>query len=120
MYPEGFVVTSSNNFGNSAGNTRKFFGEKGTLSVDNWNAPSYSAEGGRKRDGSIRGKIDVTPVPRPDHFLNWLQCMRSNETPHANIDAGYQHAVAVLMAVMSYDTGKRTTYDAKARKIITS
>jgi hypothetical protein len=37
--------------------------------------------------------------------------MRSGETPNANIDAGYQHAVAVLMAVISYDPGKKTTYD---------
>jgi predicted dehydrogenase len=119
MYPEGFMVTSSNNFANSAGNTRKFFGDKGTLSVDNWNVPSYSAEGGPKRDGKIRGKIDVTPVPRPDHFLNWLQCMRENKTPHASIDAGYQHAVAVLMAVISYDTGKKTKYDHAKRKLTT-
>ncbi|WP_414662222.1 Gfo/Idh/MocA family oxidoreductase [Horticoccus sp. 23ND18S-11] len=120
MYPEGMMVTSSNNFANSAGNTRKFFGEKGTLAVDNWNAPTYSADGGPKRDGKIRGKMDVTPVARPDHFLNWLQCMRSGETPHASIDAGYQHAIAVLMAVISYDTGKKTTYDHSKRKITTA
>ena len=45
--------------------------------------------------------------------------MRANETPHASIDAGYQHAVAVLMAVISYDTGKKTIYDAAKRKITT-
>jgi predicted dehydrogenase len=117
MYPEGFMLRSSNNFGNSAGNTKKIFGTKGTMDVLNANAPSYSADGGPKRDGKIRGKIDVEPIARPDHFLNWLQCMRSGETPHASIDAGYQHAVAVLMAVMSYDTGKRTTYDPAKRKI---
>lgn len=120
MYPGGMMVTSSNNFGNSSGNLRKFFGDKGTLDVGNWNAPTYSAEGGPKRDGKIRGKQEVVPVERPDHFLNWLQCMRSGETPHASIDAGYQHAVAVLMAVISYDTGKKTTYDAKQRKILTA
>ncbi len=120
MYPEGFMVTSSNNFGNGSGNTRKFFGDKGTLAVDNWNAPTYSAEGGGKRDGKIRGKMEVTPIPRPDHFRNWLDCMRDNQTPHASIDAGYQHAVAVLMAVMSYDTGKKTIYDPKKRKITTA
>jgi predicted dehydrogenase len=119
MYPEGFMVTSSNNFGNSAGNTRKFFGDKGTLAVDNWNAPTYSADGGPKRDGKIRGKMDVKPIERPDHFLNWLQCLRSGETPHASIDAGYQHAVAVLMAVLSYDTGKKTIYDHARRTIKT-
>jgi predicted dehydrogenase len=120
MYPEGFVVTSSNNFANSAGNTRKFFGDKGTLAVDNWNAPTYSADGGPKRDGKIRGKMDVVPIPRPDHFLNWLQCMRTGETPHASIDAGFQHAVAVLMAVISYDTGRKTLWDSAKRTIRTA
>ena len=119
MYQEGFIVTSSNNFGNSAGNTRKFFGEKGTLKVDNWNVPTYSAEGGIKRDGKIRGQITVTPIERPDHFQNWLQCMRTGETPHASIDDGYQPAVAVLMAVRSYETGRKTVYDAKKREIRT-
>jgi predicted dehydrogenase len=117
LYPEGFMLTSSNNFGNSSGNVRKFFGTKGTLSIDNWNAPTYSAEGGPKRDGQIRGKQDVKLIQRPDHFLNWLQCMRSGETPHASIDAGFQHAIAVLMAVISYDTGRKTVYDPKKRTI---
>jgi predicted dehydrogenase len=120
MYPDGLVVTSSNNFGNSAGNSRKFYGDKGTLKVDNWNAPTYSAEGGIKRDGSIRGQVDVPVVERPDHWLNWLQCMRSGETPHASIEAGYQHAVAVLMATTSYETGKRTRYDRTTRQILTT
>ena len=120
MYPEGLVVTSSNNFGNSAGSSRKFYGDKGTLAVDNWNAPTYSAEGGLKRDGKIRGKQDVTPIEHPDHYLDWLQCMRSGGTPNANIDAGYQHAVAVLMAVTAYDTGRKTIYDPIERRIRTA
>jgi hypothetical protein len=82
-------------------------------------AATYSAEGGPKRDGKIRGKVEVTPIERPDHFLNWLQCIRTGETPHASIDAGYQHAIAVLMAVISYDTGKKTLYDHAKRKIST-
>ena len=120
MYPEGFMVTSSNNFGNGSGSSRKFYGDKGTLDVGNWNAPTYSAEGGPKRDGKIRGKQSVTPIERPDHFLNWLQCMRTGQTPHASIDAGYQHAVAVLMATISYETGRRTVYDRATRVIRTS
>jgi predicted dehydrogenase len=117
MYPEGFVVTSSNNFGNFAGNSRKFYGDKGTLSVDNWNAPYYTADGGPKRDGKIRGKMEVTPIEHPDHWLDWLQCMRDGKTPNASIDAGYQHAIAVLMAVLSYDNGKKTIWDGTKRAI---
>lgn len=120
IYPEGFMVTSSNNLSNGYGNMRKFFGEKGTLKLDSWNNPTYSAEGGPRRDGSIRGDNPVKPIERPDHFLNWLQCMRSGERPHAPIEAGYQHAIASLMATTSYATGRRTVYDAKRREIRTA
>ena len=59
----------------------------------------------------------MPPVERPDHFLDWLQCLRTGNTPHASIDAGYQHAVACLMATRSYETGRRTVYNAAKRKI---
>lgn len=117
IYPEGFLVSSANNLGNGFGNTRKFFGEKGVLKVDNWNAPTYSAEGGPRRDGSIRGEKPVPLVERPDHFLDWLQCMRSGATPHAPIDAGYRHAVAVLMAHESYVSGRKVVYDRASRTL---
>ena len=117
IYPEGFLVSSSNNLGNQHGSVRRFYGEKGVLKLDNWEAPLFSAEGGPRRDGTIRGIKPVPPVECPDHFLNWLQCVRSGATPNASIDAGYQHAVAVIMAMMSYETGHKTIYDQAKRKI---
>jgi predicted dehydrogenase len=117
IYPEGFLVSSSNNLGNSFGSVRKFYAEKGVLKVDNWNAPTYSAEGGPRRDRSIRGEKPVPPVERPDHFLDWLQCVRDGGTCHAPIEAGYQHGVAVLMADISYTTGRKTIYDPVKREI---
>jgi len=59
----------------------------------------------------------VKPVECPDHWLNWLQCLRSGNTPAAPINAGYQHAVACIMAVQSYDSGHRTVYDHQKREI---
>ena len=120
IYPEGFLVSSSNNLGNSYGCTRKFYGDKGVLKVDNWSAPTYSAEGAPRRDGTIRGEKPVPPVEHPDHFLDWLQCIRNGGTPNASIDAGYQHAVAVIMAMTSYETGRKTIYDPKRREINTA
>ena len=119
IYPEGFLVSISNNLGNGAGSTRKFYGDKGVLKVDNWNAPTYLCEGSPRRDGTIRGEKPVPSVETPDHFLNWLQCMRSGETPNASIDAGYQHAVAVIMAMTSYETGRKTVYDPLKRTLTT-
>lgn len=116
-YPEGFMVTYSSNLGNSSGSTFKMFGDQGTLDLVQWTAPVLTAEGGSKNKGVIRGKDVIKDVPTPDHFLNWLQCLRNRQTPNASIDAGYQHAVACLMAVRAYDTGLRQIYDAEKREI---
>jgi len=120
IYPEGFLVSISNNLGNGFGCTRKFYGEKGVLKVDNWMAPTYSAEGAPRRDGAIRGEKPVPSVEHPDHFLDWLQCIRANRQPNAPIEAGYQHAVAVIMAMTSYETGRKTLYDPRRREIKTA
>jgi len=117
IYPEGFMVSYSTNFGNGSGNSFKIFGDRGVLDMVNWTSPVLTAEGAPRRRGEIRGRKPVEDVPRPDHFLDWLQCLRSRRTPNASIDAGYQHAVAVLMAVRSFDTGKRMVYDAQTREI---
>ncbi len=117
VYPEGFMVSYSTNFGNGSGNSFKAFGDQGVLDMVNWTAPVLTAEGGSKGKGLIRGRDPVKEVPMPDHFLDWLQCLRTRKTPNASIDAGYQHAVAVIMAMQSYDSGRRTVYDAEKREI---
>ena len=117
-YPEGFMVSYSTNFGNGSGNSFKIFGDAGVIDMVNWNAPILTAEGANSRKkGPIRGKNPVKEVERPDHFLDWLQCLRTRKTPNASIDAGYQHAVAVIMAMMSFDSGRRMVYDAQKREI---
>lgn len=119
IYPEGFLVSSSNNLGNGYGNVRNFYGDKGVLIAGNWTSPVYTDEGCPNRDGTIKGENPVIPVDRPDHFLDWLQCMRNGGTPNAPIEAGYQHSVAVLMAARSYETGRKAVYDPKERVIRT-
>ena len=118
-YPEGFMVSYSTYCGNDAdsANSFKILGNEGMLDMVTWTHPVLSAEGGAKRSGKIRGKVPVKEVPIADHFLDWLQCLRSRKTPNASIDAGYQHAVACLMAVKAFDTGKRMIYDVEKREI---
>ena len=116
-YPEGFMVSYSSNFGNGGSNTFRILGDQGTLDLVNWTSPVLTAEGGSKKKGDIRGKKEVEEVPTPDHFLDWLQCLRNRKTPNASIDAGYQHAVAVIMAMTAFDTGRRQIYDTEKREI---
>jgi len=116
-YPEGFMVSYVTNFGNGGSNTFRILGDQGTLDMVNWTSPVLTAEGGSKNKGAIRGKKPVEDVPTDDHFLNWLKCLRSRETPNASIDAGYQHGVAILMATRAFETGRRQVYDREKREI---
>jgi len=115
-YPEGFMVSYSTNFGNGAGDCLRICGDQGTLDLTNWLAPTISGAGAGKR-GKLGRQTPVEPIEGPDHFLDWLQCVRSRKACHAGIDAGYQHAVAVILAMRAYDTGKRQIYDEARREI---
>ena len=116
-YPEDTVVTYTTNFGNGSGNRTRLMGEKGTLELARRGIGVYTAEGGINRDGSIRGKNEVESIERPDHFLNWFQALRGKVEPHAPLETGYRHAVATIMAQMSYETGRRSRYHPESRKI---
>jgi predicted dehydrogenase len=117
-YPEGFLLVYSSNFGNGSNNFARIFGDQGVLDLANQTGgPVLSADGGSKNRGVIRGKKEVEPLAGPDHFLNWLECLRTRKTPIASVDAGYQHAVACLMSVRAMDTGRRVIYDREKREI---
>jgi predicted dehydrogenase len=117
VYPEGILVCYSTNFGNGDGNVMKIYGEQGVIDLSSWTSPTYSSAGAIKAS-TLPG--EATPVPAvdtPDHFLNWLQCLRSRAVTNAPIEAGYQHCVPALMAMRAMDTGRRQVYDAATREI---
>ena len=121
IYPEGFMVSCANNLGNGFGNVRRLYGDQGVLDFTNWSAPFYHAQGAPKRaTGKIRGEKKVEPIEQPDHFRNWLDCLRTGKKCHAPIEAGHQHAVAAIMAMTSYETGRKTIYDPAKREIRTA
>ena len=117
IYPEGFMVSYTTNFGSGAGNTFIISGQNGTMDLVNWEKPMLTGDGAGPNKACVPAPKMIDHVDRPDHMLNWLQCIRSRETPHAPIDAGYRHAVAVIMAMRAFDTGHRMVYDAHAREI---
>lgn len=116
-YPEGFMVSYSSNFGNGSGNSFKIFGDQAVLELANWGQAVLTTEGINETKAAKAEAKPVEPVQRPEHFLDWLQCLRSRQTPNASIDAGYQHAVACIMAMRAFDTGRRHVYDPKKREI---
>ncbi|MCH2129481.1 MAG: Gfo/Idh/MocA family oxidoreductase [Pirellulaceae bacterium] len=107
-YPEGFMVSFSTNFGNGTDNTIRFSGDEGTLDLTDWNKPRLLRSGHQE---------DIEPISRPDHWLDWLQCLRSRKSPNASIEAGYYQTIPCLMAVKAYETGRRMVFDPQRRTI---
>jgi hypothetical protein len=52
------------------------------------------------------------------HTDDWFRCMRNRKTPNGNIDTGFAHAVAVVMATRSYREGKKMYWDRKNEQIL--
>jgi hypothetical protein len=57
--------------------------------------------------------VDIT-----HHMQNWLQCLRTRKAPNADVEAGYQHGVAVILSDMAMVSGRRMLYDADKREIL--
>jgi len=116
-YPDGFMVSYSTNFGNGSGSVLKIYGDQGTMDLTRWQTPTYSRAGAIKPSEAPKEDTPVPPVETPDHFLDWLQCLRSRRVTNAPIEAGYNHCVPCLMAMRAMDTGLRQIYDPEKREI---
>ena len=116
VYPEGFMVSYMTNFGNSNGSRTAMYGSRGVIDFSNRQKPFASGAGGYEK-GPLGEEVPVEPVECADHFLNWLQCLRSRNSPVAPIGAGYQHGVAVILSDLAYATGQRQIYDHQKREI---
>jgi hypothetical protein len=52
------------------------------------------------------------------HMRNWMECVRSRKQTNAPVEAGYNHAIACIMANAAYRTGMRATFDEKTREVM--
>ena len=52
------------------------------------------------------------------HMRNWMECVRARKNPNAPIEAGYSHAIALIMANASARTGMRATFCPEKRQVM--
>lgn len=118
-YPEEFLVRYCTVFGTGAGRYAKWFGTRGAIDARNLSPREHwivSGEGAGEPDRIMTDE----QVPEPEtahHMKNFLDCVRSRETPIASIEAGYSHSVAVIMADEALTKGKRVVYYPAKREI---
>jgi predicted dehydrogenase len=111
QYPEGFLFDWGMGLGNAAGGHFRVHGTKATLDLNHWTV--QSEEKGEK--------ARTVPVERStSHMENWLDCLRTRRRPNADIEFGYQHVVATVMAAQALETGRRQAFDAGRRTILAS
>ena len=49
---------------------------------------------------------------------NWMECVRSRKQPNADIEAGYNHSVALCMTVAAMHSGRKVMFDDAKRDIV--
>ena len=52
------------------------------------------------------------------HMRNWMECVRNRKDPNAPVEAGYSHAIALVMSNAALRTGMRATFDEKSRQVL--
>ena len=120
-YPKGFIFDYSAMFGNDYPGHLRFYGQNGTIDRDGGENEGYVVRGigGGKRPERLAKDVSLPPINPVNHMRNWVECVRSRQTPNADIKSGYAHSVASIMAAQAERTGRRQYWDAR-REIITA
>lgn len=135
---QGFQVIFSSRMTNSSGDVKEiYYSNGGTLNLD---TNQISPEGGLKENhakamgmkanllpsmslNTIAAKVTTDANTGTDdltlsHVRNWMECVRSRKQPNAPIEAGYNHAIAVIMSNAAYRTGQKVTFDEKTQQVM--
>lgn len=135
----GFQVVYSSRQTNAAGGIRElYYSNGGTLNLD---TNTVSPEGGLTERHAVAmgmqpfqlnemkldevGGVATAANTGGDnatmaHMRNWMECVRSRETPNADIHAAWNHSVALCMTIAALHTGKRITFDMQKMDVVVS
>lgn len=133
---KGFQVVYSSRFSNSAGGTKElYYSNGGMLNLD---TNKITSEGGltEKEAKSMGLKANLlSEYKLPEvavetsantsgdrltsaHMKNWMECVRSKKQTNCPVEAGFNHAIACVMANAAYRTGMRTSYDPNTQQVM--
>lgn len=111
---------------NGEGPIEKYFGPNGCVDMGKGMVTNEGVEG---------VKYSERPLPAPEekvvtsantgadpltnaHMRNWMECVRARRNPNAPIEAGYSHAIALIMANAAARTGMKATFCPEKRQVM--
>ena len=133
---KGFQVTYASRMTNSAGGIKEYYySNGGMLDLDtNQVTPSGGLTANYAGDMGMQPNL-LAPMKLPEvkmetsantgadphtlaHMKNWMECMRSRRAPNADVDAGYNHSVALCMTISAMHTGRKATFDDARQAVV--
>ncbi len=122
---KGFQVVFSSRQHNSArGNVEKYYSPGGTIdlirgTVSNEGVERVKHKSTKLSDSEAASTAADTGAGSMEvaHMRNWMECVRSRRQPNAPVEAGYSHAVALIMSNASMRSGMKATFDQVARQV---
>ncbi len=132
----GFQVVYSSRMHNSAGGVKEYyFSNGGKLDLDKnvvtpeGGLPQNAASAmGMKANLLQEFKLPTESVETAantgsdpmtaNHMRDWMECIRSRKTPHADVVAGYRHSIACIMTTAAFRTGQRATFDEETQEVM--
>ena len=134
---KGFQVTYSSRMTNSAGETKEYYySNAGMLNLDtNEITPTggltsrMAAEMGMRENrlavsrlaDAVRTETAANTGADPSttaHIRNWMESVRARRKPNADIEAGYNHSVALCMTIAAIQTGRKVTFDDVTQRVV--
>ena len=135
---KGFQVVYSSRMTNAAGDVKElYYSNAGMLNLDtnevtpqgglterhaadmgmkaNQLAPMKLEEAARTETAANTGADRATTA----NVRNWMECVRSRQKPNADIEAGYNHSVALCMTIAAMQTGRKVTFDDGKQEVVT-
>jgi len=113
-YPKGFLVSFGMSLTNGEGISNSWYGKLGTLDML---AKTISGKGS-KAPNRIREEIPLDKPEVNSHMANFIECIRSRKNPRADIQAGFSHAVADIMAATALDERREVRFDRDRLEVI--
>lgn len=135
---KGFQVVFTSRQTNAAGDVKEiYYSNGGTLNLDNNKitpegglSEHYAKEMGMTANllpqislnelaekASTEAQTGGDPLTEA-HIRNWMDCVRNRKQPNAPIEAGYHHAIAVIMTNAAYRTGEKVVFDEKTQEVM--
>jgi predicted dehydrogenase len=117
-FPSGYMITITCSTVNAKSPGFVLYGHKATLSVG---SAGESIELAPEKE--YAEEIDPLPLPGlrheeiRDHEKNWFDCIRSGQTPNANIDLAVRAQTVISLSEMSQRLNMMCLFDEKTRKI---